>query len=129
MGTATLSVSTHAGGPACVLEAVTPQQQGFGLMGRTSVGRYAGMAFVFASPSVERFWMKETVIPLSIAWFDAGGRFEAQQVMQPCPKSVRRCPTYGPGRAYSLAVEVPAGRLGAMGIGPGSVVQLGGPCA
>lgn len=129
MGTATLSVITRTTGPACVLEAVTPRQQSFGLMGRTSVAPYAGMAFVFASPSVERFWMKETVIPLSIAWFDDQGRFLSETLMPPCPKLVSNCPTYGPTKPYSLAVEVPAGRLGSLGIGPGSVVQVGGPCS
>ena len=128
-GTATFSVNKRAGAPACVLEAVTPQQQAFGLMGRTSVAPYAGMAFVFGSPSATRFWMKRTVMALSIAWFDASGAFEGQALMPPCPQQVASCPTYGPGRPYSLAIEVPAGRLGSMGIGPGSVAQVGGPCS
>lgn len=127
-GTATFSVERRTGAPACVLEAVTRNQQDFGLMGRTSVAPYAGMAFVFGAPSGERFWMKNTPMALSIAWFDEGGAFEAEALMPPCPKRAASCPTYGPGRPYSLAIEVPAGRLGSMGVGPGSVVQLGGPC-
>lgn len=97
-------------------------------MFRRSVAPYAGMAFVFASPSRDLFYMKNAVIPLSIAWFDATGAYESARVMPPCPPSVVQCPTYGPGRPYSLAIEVPEGRLGGLGIGPGSTVQLGAPC-
>ncbi|HET6965998.1 MAG TPA: DUF192 domain-containing protein [Acidimicrobiales bacterium] len=111
-----------------MLEAVTSAQQEQGLMDRTSVAPYAGMAFVFGSPSTESFWMKNTVIPLSIAWFDQAGRFETETLMPPCPKLVKTCPIYGPGRPYTMAVEVPAGKLAGLGIGPGSTVQLGGPC-
>ncbi|HMC38724.1 MAG TPA: DUF192 domain-containing protein, partial [Acidimicrobiales bacterium] len=128
-GTATLSVkSTSRRASVCVLEAVTPAQHEQGLMGRRSIAPYAGMAFVFATPSRDPFWMKGTLIPLSVAWFDASGRFEASTLMPPCPPVVKSCPLYGAGRSYALAVEVPAGRLGALGIGPGSTVQLGNVC-
>lgn len=133
VGAALLSVSSGAGGagpksPVCLLEAATRRQQDYGLMNRTSVAPYAGMAFVFATASTERFYMRHTLIALSIAWFDPSGRFEAETLMAPCPDQVKECPTYGPGRPYTLAVEVPAGRLGALGIGPGAVAHLGGPC-
>lgn len=128
VGTATLSVAPGAG-HACVLEAVTPAQQEWGLMERRSVAPYAGMAFVFAAPSSERFYMKDTLIPLSIAWFDGAGRWISATTMPPCPPATAACPTYGPSRPYQLAVEVPAGRLGALGLGPGSTAHLGGPCA
>ncbi len=128
MGSALLSVS-GARSPVCVLEAVTTKQQNFGLMRRSTLTPYAGMAFVFGSPTSDLFYMKDTIIPLSIAWFDGRGRFEAQTLMPPCPPRVSVCPTYGPGRSYSLAVEVAAGRLAALGIGPGSTAHLGAPCA
>jgi uncharacterized protein len=133
MGATLLSVSSTAGsqgrtGPVCVLEASTATQQNYGLMNRTSVAPYAGMAFVFAAPTTELFYMRHTRMALSIAWFDDRGRYEAATVMPPCPDQVRQCPTYGPGQPYTLAVEVPAGQLGALGIGPGSVAHVGVPC-
>jgi uncharacterized membrane protein (UPF0127 family) len=133
MGATLLSVSPSGGsrgrtGPVCVLEASTVTQQNYGLMNRPSVTPYAGMAFVFPAPTTELFYMRHTRMALSIAWFDPQGRFEAATVMPPCPDQVRACPTYGPGRPYSLAVEVPAGQLGGLGIGPGSVAQVGVPC-
>jgi uncharacterized membrane protein (UPF0127 family) len=128
MGSATLSVVPARAAPACVLEAASEAQQRHGLMGRRSLAPYTGMAFVFARPTTERFWMKATLIPLSIAWFGSTGRFEASAAMAPCPASASTCPTYGPARPYQLAVEVPAGGLQRLGIGPGTTVQLGGPC-
>ncbi|MDE3205515.1 MAG: DUF192 domain-containing protein [Acidobacteriota bacterium] len=135
MGSATLSVApaAAAGSPgrsrvACVLEASTTAQQNYGLMYRSTVAPYAGMAFVFDRPSDAQFYMRHTLIPLAIAWFDAQGRFEAETVMAPCPDQVQLCPTYGPGRLYSLALEVPAGGLGPLGVGPGAVAHMGGPC-
>jgi hypothetical protein len=97
-------------------------------MGQTSMHGFAGMAFTFAAPSNELFYMKDTLIPLSIAWFDARGTFVASLDMRPCPPDAL-CPTYGAGRPYELALEVSTGRLGSLGIGPGSSVHLGGPCS
>ena len=95
-------------------------------MGRTSLGRYAGMVFVFAQPTTVQFYMKDTLIPLSIAWFDSHGAYIRATDMPPCHSSV--CPTYSAGKAFGSALEVPAGRLSALGIGPGSVVHLGPSC-
>ncbi|HWE54627.1 MAG TPA: DUF192 domain-containing protein [Acidimicrobiales bacterium] len=111
-----------------MLEAVTAAEQGHGLMDRTSVAPYAGMAFVFDSPSTDLFYMKDTLIPLSIAWFRADGRFIDATEMPPCPPVTAICPTYSAAAPYTLAVEVPEGRLAAMGIGPGATVHLGGTC-
>lgn len=125
----TLSVSAPGGSKrsACTLEASTTAEQQKGLMGRRSLGGYAGMSFVFARPSTVMFYMKDTLIALSVAWFDPAGRYIASATMPPCPPATR-CPTYAAGRAFSLAVEVPAGGLAALGIGPGSTASLGGVC-
>lgn len=128
--TATLSVLTAPGSTrtACVLEARTPAQQAQGLMNQTSLGRYAGMAFVFTQPSEARFYMKDTPMALSIAWFAGDGSFISSQTMPPCPRGSLSCPTYGPAVPYYLALEVPAGGLPGLGIGPGATVQVAGAC-
>jgi hypothetical protein len=115
-------------GPLCVLVASTQAQQNQGLMGQTSLHGFAGMAFTFTAPSTDLFYMKDTIIPLSIAWFDASGSFVSSLDMPPCPPDAV-CPTYGAGRPYQLALEVSTGRLGSLGIGPGSSAHLGGPCS
>ncbi len=97
-------------------------------MGQRSLHGFPGMAFTYTQPSTDLFYMKQTLIPLTIAWFDATGAFIASLDMAPCPAG-SLCPTYSAGRPFMLALEVPAGKLGALGIGPGSTVHLGGPCS
>ncbi len=95
-----------------------------GLMEQTDLRGYDAMVFRFDSPSKGEFYMRNTRIPLSIAFFDAEGRFVSSADMEPCPDQVRRCPTYGAARPYVHAIEVPAGDLGRMGIGPGAVLSF-----
>jgi uncharacterized membrane protein (UPF0127 family) len=95
-----------------------------GLMEQTDLRGYDAMVFRFDEPSRGEFYMRNTRIPLSIAFFDAAGRFVSSADMEPCPDEVRRCPTYGAARPYVHAVEVAAGDLGRMGIGAGSVLSF-----
>jgi uncharacterized protein len=46
--------------------ALTPEEHARGLMYRSQLAADAGMIFVFESPSVQRFWMKNTLIPLDM---------------------------------------------------------------
>jgi uncharacterized membrane protein (UPF0127 family) len=46
--------------------AVTPEEHARGLMYRSQLADDAGMIFVFEEPSVQRFWMKNTLIPLDM---------------------------------------------------------------
>lgn len=128
-GATTLSVVT-AGGRSrsvCTLEATTEAERERGLMGQKSLHGFAGMTFVFPSPSSALFYMKDTLIPLSLAWFDRSGRFIGSALMALCPPGAT-CPTYAAARPFSFALEVPAGGLDRLGIGPGSTVHLGGSC-
>jgi uncharacterized membrane protein (UPF0127 family) len=120
-----LSSQNH---PSCALLARTPAQQARGLMTQTSLHRYAGMIFQFSQPTSQAFYMKDTVIPLSIAWFDASGTFVAEANMKPCPPTTVFCSTYEAGPKFQLAIEVPEGKLTSLGIGPGSILHLTGPC-
>lgn len=54
-----------------------------GLMGRKSLPADHGMLFVFPDSAERRFWMKDTPLPLSIAYIDAGGRIVHLADMQP----------------------------------------------
>jgi uncharacterized membrane protein (UPF0127 family) len=89
---------------------------------------YDGMVFGWRGVTETQFYMKNTPMPLSVAWFGADGRFLASVDMKPCLRSAT-CPTYSPRVAYEYALEVPQGRLGAVGVGPGSMLKVGGPCA
>ena len=103
----------------CALLAETAQQRAKGLMGRTDMGGYDAMIFKFTEDTRGTFYMKDTPMPLSIAWFDAEGRFVSSTDMEPCLNQ-RTCPTYAAEGPYRFAVEVPKGQLGSVGIGPGT---------
>jgi len=102
--------------------AATPQARARGLMGRTQLPPGHGMAFVFDQATTDRFWMKDTLIPLSIAFWDGDNRVMAILDMQPCPADP--CPTYGPDRPYVGAVEVNLGYFDDHGIQVGDHVEL-----
>jgi uncharacterized protein len=117
--------SATAAAERCALLADTPEQHQRGLMGRTDLGGKDGMLFRFDGDTSTSFYMKDTLIPLSIAWFNHEGFFVSATDMEPCPDDVG-CPTYSAGAPYQYALEVPKGGLPALGIGPGAQLVVGG---
>jgi uncharacterized membrane protein (UPF0127 family) len=112
----------------CALLAETAEQRSRGLMGRRDLDGYDGMVFRFERETTSTFTMAETLIPLSIAWFDASGTLVDQAEMTPCPEGVN-CPSYASDRPYRYALEVPVGDLERLGVVSGSRLILGGGCA
>jgi uncharacterized membrane protein (UPF0127 family) len=103
----------------CLLHAKTPAQHQRGLMGVTSLGGCDGMVFTFSRDTVSPFWMRDTPLPLSVAYFDSRGRLVSTADMAPCGDH-DRCRHYPPARPYRYALEVPHGRLTEIGVVPGS---------
>jgi uncharacterized membrane protein (UPF0127 family) len=112
----------------CALLASTTPQRDKGLMFRRDLAGYDGVIFQWTSPSRDQFWMKDTLLPLSIAWFDESGRFISATDMAPCPANAN-CPLYGAARQYTVAIEVIKGGLAGLGIGPNSTIAMGGSCS
>jgi uncharacterized membrane protein (UPF0127 family) len=92
-----------------VAVADTPEQRSQGLMGVTDLDGVDGMLFVFRTEVETEFWMKDTLVPLDIAFFGDGGGFVDLLTMQPC--TADPCPTYGAAGPYRYALEAPAGDL------------------
>lgn len=111
----------------CALLAATTEQRARGLMEVRDLRGYAGMIFRFPQDTTSGFFMRNTPMPLSIAWFAADGRFVSSADMDPC-EDREGCPTYAPSGPYRYALEVPRGHLQRLGARQGSVLQLGGRC-
>jgi uncharacterized protein len=86
--------------------AKTSAQRSRGLMNRTRAPR-DGMLFVFPESTSGGFWMKNTLVPLTIVFFDASGRRVRRISMVPCRDDP--CAIYDPGRRYRFALELRAG--------------------
>jgi uncharacterized membrane protein (UPF0127 family) len=112
----------------CALLAATEEQRARGLMEVTDLEGYPGMVFRYTADSTGAYYMRNTPMPLSIAWFAADGSFVSSADMAPCDDRTD-CPTYGAAAPYRYALEVPQGQLAALGIGPGSKLELTGACA
>ena len=102
--------------------AETPVQQQLGLMHRESLATEAGMVFVFAKETRGGFWMKNTLIPLSIAFYDRDGKILRILDMDPCTKDP--CPVYDPGVPYRGALEVNQGAFREWGVSEGDTIRL-----
>ena len=89
-----------------------------GLMGVRELPDDVGMLFTWDGGEREGgFWMRDTLIPLDIAFVSADGRIEAVLSMVPCTSDP--CPSYDPGSPYVAALEVPAGWFEANGVEQG----------
>ncbi|HUP87372.1 MAG TPA: DUF192 domain-containing protein [Acidimicrobiales bacterium] len=111
----------------CALLAATEKQRARGLMEVTDLKGYPGMVFRYPADSTGAYYMRNTPTPLSIAWFAADGSFVSSADMAPC-EDRSDCPTYGATGPYRVAFEVPQGDLAALGIGPGSKLEVTGAC-
>jgi uncharacterized protein len=121
--TGTLRVTTASGPVTLSVEvAADGRSRGLGLMGRPRLATDSGMVFLFEQPHSGGFWMKNTLIPLSIAFWDGSGRILRILDMAPCRTDP--CPVYYPDVMYAGAVEANRGWFSAHGVRPGDRVAL-----
>ena len=106
-GTATITTRSGAKVVVQVEIARTSAERQRGLMYRRTLPAKAGMVFVFSQAVSNGFWMKNTLIPLDIAFYDGRGRILRIMTMQPCRRDP--CRVYEPGVSYRAALEVNAG--------------------
>ena len=111
----------------CLWLADSSRGRSQGLMGVTDLGAADGMAFVYPSPHTGSFWMKNTLLPLSIAFFDDRGVYLDAFDMEPC--TADPCPLYPTAPDFTVAIEVVEGDLPSLGLEAGSRLRLTGvPC-
>ncbi len=100
------------------------QQRQQGLMDVEDLPDGVGMLFLFDEPSTGGFWMKNTLVPLDIAYILDGEVVSIAQ-MDPCTEDP--CPTYDPDGEYDAALEVNQGALADLGVDVGSTVTWTDP--
>jgi hypothetical protein len=103
--------------------ATTPEARSCGLSLRDSLPANRGMLFVYAEPEILTFWMKNTRMPLSIAFIDTAGRIVSIQKMNPFPITT----IYASPVPALYALEVNQGWFEENGVGVGDVVEFNLP--
>jgi uncharacterized membrane protein (UPF0127 family) len=99
--------------------AKTPEERNRGLMGRNHLGKDEGMLFVFEKEDYHSFWMKDTRIPLSIAFIDKEGRIVSIQDMRPLTLE-----SHTPPQLILYALEMKKDWFFSNGIKAGDVVKF-----
>lgn len=89
-----------------------------GLRLRKSLGKNEGMLFVFAVPQPLSFWMKDTTLPLSIAFLDEKGTILSLDEMEPLSET-----PHSPKGLAQFALEMNKGWFTANGAKPGDRID------
>ena len=99
--------------------ATTEDQRTMGLMHRTQLADNQGMLFVFDQDQHLDFWMKNTILPLSIAYISSKG--EIKEILDMVPFSLQSVPSE---YAVRSALEVNKGAFQRAGVKTGDMVVL-----
>lgn len=91
--TARIKVGAH---PLKVEVAASDPERSQGLMHREKLGNEDGMLFIFDEPGYHSMWMKNTLIPLSVAFVDAEGRI--LNILDMEPRTLDAHTAAGPAR-------------------------------
>jgi uncharacterized protein len=117
-----VTTSIQIGGARLLAEvAATETERERGLMFRSSLAEGAGMLFVFDKDDKLNFWMKNTVLPLSLAYISSDGTI--RQIVDLEPESLASVPSE---RSVRYALEVPRGWFSRAGVKVGDRMDLGG---
>jgi uncharacterized protein len=101
--------------------AQTSQQRQIGLMHRRDMGPNDGMLFVFEAASEQCFWMRNTLLPLDIAFLDDEGRVVNTDHMQPQTET-----PHCSAKPVRYVLEMHQGWFAKRGVRPGTLIG-GGP--
>lgn len=118
----TFAVVVSQGGVSATVRvevAATLDERQRGLMFRQELAEDAGMLFLFAREVRTGFWMRNTYVPLDIAYIGADGRVIEIKQGKPLDET-----PLTPGKKYLYVLEVNAGWFERHGMGPGAAVAL-----
>jgi len=98
--------------------AATDAERQQGLMNRKKMGSNEGMVFLFEAPAGVCMWMKNTFIPLSVAFIDGAGKIVNIEDMQP-----QTTESHCAKKPVRYALEMNKDWFREKNIKPGSVIQ------
>jgi uncharacterized membrane protein (UPF0127 family) len=101
--------------------ALGPEEQRRGLMHREQLDADAGMLFLFPRPGPRSFWMKNTLIPLDLGYFDSAGVLLEVRPLYPHDETG----VASAGDRVQIALETNRGWFAAAGLRPGVRLDLG----
>lgn len=96
-----------------------------GLMMRTTLAPDHGMLFVFPYTAPLAFWMKNTLIPLDILYFDEDRRLVSMQLNVP-PCKADPCPSYPSDAPARYVLELSAGTARRIGVRVADELKIDG---
>jgi uncharacterized membrane protein (UPF0127 family) len=116
----TVELRWPGGGARFTVEvADDPASRARGLMFRESLARSAGMLFLFPEPGPQRFWMRNTRIPLDMIFIDPAGRVVHVHAHA---KPGDETPISG-GDGVLAVLEINGGLAARLGIAPGAELR------
>ena len=114
-------VSLHVNGQKLMVEiAATPSERACGLSFRQSLPANQGMLFVYPNVGIREFWMKNTRIPLDLAYLAETGRIVEIYQMSPSDPERR----YRSGQSVAFALEVNRGWFEAHDVNTGDTITI-----
>jgi uncharacterized membrane protein (UPF0127 family) len=128
LGTVRLSIKQQAF-ELWIADDVSEQTQGLMFVSAERMsplldGTERGMIFAFDRARALNFWMKNTIIPLDIAYLDSDGVVVATYTMAPLDERPGQYPSGSPAQ---YAIEVNAGVWGRIGLRPGDAIEIPSP--
>ncbi len=116
----TLKIPLYIGKSEIQVEiAKTPEERSHGLMERKHLGKDEGMLFIFETEDYHGFWMKNTLIPLSIAFIEKSGRIASITDMKPLTLD-----SHVPPKPILYALEMNKGWFSSHGVKVGDTIRF-----
>lgn len=106
--------------------AISQEEKSQGLGFRSSLPKNHGMLFLFDSPGIYPFWMKDTLIPLDILWLNHGQIVEITTLES---QSSEIIPSHQPSQAADSVLEINAGEAERLGLATGQTLHFTTDCA
>ncbi len=103
--------------------AISDEEKMRGLQNRDHLDKDKGMLFALSGKASQKFWMKETLIPLDMLWLDFDGKIiYIEHAAAPCEKDP--CPSYGPNQSAFYVLEINATQAAAHDMRVGERISL-----